>query len=115
MNKKKLKKDIYNIASGMLCTHFDRNSIDQLELLKAIMVGTLTDYKKEKLSDILMRLLPSMEKDTFYRKISVSYTHLYSDFLDDMEGNSAENDSRDIEFWFDQYEMCIRDSSYSIF
>lgn len=69
LNKKKLKKDIYNIASGMLCTHFDRNSIDQLELLKAIMVGTLTDYKKEKLSDILMRLLPSMEKDTFYRKI----------------------------------------------
>lgn len=28
----------------------------------------------------------------------------YSDFLDDMEENSAENDSRDIEFWFDQYE-----------
>lgn len=28
----------------------------------------------------------------------------YSDFLNDMEGNSAENDSRDIEFWFDQYE-----------
>lgn len=28
----------------------------------------------------------------------------YSDFLDDMKGNSAENDSRDIEFWFDQYE-----------
>lgn len=28
----------------------------------------------------------------------------YSNFLDDMEENSAENDSRDIEFWFDQYE-----------
>lgn len=28
----------------------------------------------------------------------------YSDFLDDMEENSAENDSKDIEFWFDQYE-----------
>lgn len=69
LNKKKLEKDICKLASDMLCSHFDRNSIEQLELLKAIMVGTLTDYEKEKLSDILMRLLPSMEKDTFYRKI----------------------------------------------
>lgn len=69
LNKKKLEKDICNIASGMLCTHFDRNSIDQLELLKAIMVGTLTDYEKEKLQEILMRLLPSREKDDLYRKI----------------------------------------------
>lgn len=69
LNKKKLEKDICKLASDMLCSHFDSNSIEQLELLKAIMVGTLTDYEKEKLSDILMRLLPSMEKDTFYRKI----------------------------------------------
>lgn len=88
LNKKKLKKDIYNIASGMLCTHFDRNSIDQLELLKAIMVGTLTDYKKEKLSDILMRLLPSMEKDTFYRKIWAE------DIMRDIRSFTADKDIR---------------------
>ena len=28
----------------------------------------------------------------------------YSDFLEDMEENSTENDSEDIKFWFDQYE-----------
>lgn len=69
LNKKKLEKDICNLSARLTCSHFDDNSIGQLELLKAIMVGTMTNYEKEKLPDILMRLLPSMEKDTFYRKI----------------------------------------------
>lgn len=69
LNKKKLEKDICKLASDMLCSHFDRNSIEQLELLKAIMAGAKSNYEKEKLPEILMKLLPSKEKDDFYRKI----------------------------------------------
>lgn len=63
MNKKKLERDISELASNTTCT------IEHLELIKAIIIGAKTNYEKEKLPEILMRLLPSMEKDAFYRKI----------------------------------------------
>ena len=69
LNKKRLEKDICNLASRMICSHFDENSIEQLELLKAIMVRTLAKSATEKLPEVLMRLLPSREKDDLYRKI----------------------------------------------